>query len=45
MKELFKAIFTIGLIVFIIWSIFSGGGPLLFLFGAYAYLFIMKHGR
>lgn len=45
MKAILQGIFTIGLIAFIVWALVSGAGPLLILFGAYAYLFIMKHGR
>lgn len=45
MKAILQAILTLGLIVFVVWALISGAGPLLLLFGAYAYLFIMKHGR
>ena len=45
MKAIIRAIITIGLVAFIVWSIISGAGPLLILVGAYVYLFIMKHGR
>ena len=45
MKALLQGFFTLGLIVFVAWALISGAGSLLILFGAYAYLFIMKHGR
>lgn len=40
-----KNILIIIISIIAIWALFAGTGSLLLLFGAYAYLFIMKHGR
>lgn len=45
MKDVLKAIFIIVLIIFIVWTILSGAGSMLFLIVFGAYVFVMKHGR